>query len=69
MPLRGPVSRPDTGVVNMRQRLLPHLRDDHVDPRLVAAQRRVEGLGVSAVALVVVGVAVALVAVDPSPSP
>ena len=47
----------------MRQRLLPHLRDDHVDPRLLSAQRRVEGLGVSAVALVVVGVVVALVAI------
>jgi hypothetical protein len=53
----------------MRQRLLPHLRDDHVDPRLLAAQRRVESLGVSAVALVGVGVVVSLVAVDPSPSP
>lgn len=39
--IRGPASRsrPDTGVVHMRKRLLPHLRGGDVDPRLVAAQR------------------------------
>jgi hypothetical protein len=39
VPIRGPASRsrPDTGVVHMRKRLLPHLREECVDPRLVTA--------------------------------